>query len=206
MKALYILFVFSTLPHIFAFAEAPKPMTLLILGDSLTEGYGVSQEMAFPVLLEKKLKERHPQKQIKVVNSGISGSTSASAVGRLKWVMKSKPDMVLVALGSNDGLRGVKVDEIKKNLTQAIDALKKEKVEVVLAGLKIPPNYGKTYTQEFEAIFPAIAKEEKLKFIPFLLEGVAGNPSLNQTDMIHPNEKGHAVMAEHLAKSLDPWL
>lgn len=170
---------------------------LVVLGDSLTEGYGVPRDAAYPALLEKKLNQAQlGNSKWKVVNAGVSGSTSASGLSRLQWQLKSKPDVLVVALGANDGLRGTTPASTKKNLKDVIELAKKNKITVILAGLLMPPNYGPGFTKEFGAIFPTVAREQKVPLIPFLLEGVAGDPSKNLADGIHPNEKGHEIMAD----------
>lgn len=191
----------------FASAAAPAKKTeqvlkAIIIGDSLTEGYGVSKEKAYPALLEQKLK--NAKLNWEVVNSGISGSTTASAISRIKWVLKSKPNLIMLALGANDGLRGLKPEESKKNLQEAIDVIQKAQVPIVLAGMMMPPNYGKDYQKAFEKIYLDLVNKNKLIFIPFLIEGVGGKPELNLADGIHPNEKGHVIVAEHVFKSI-PW-
>ncbi len=187
----------------FSFASE-QDFRIVILGDSLTEGYGVTKDSAFPAILEQMLKKK--KANIVVINSGVSGSTTASGPNRLNWILKSHPDMVLIALGSNDGLRGFKVEETKKNLAQMIEEVKKQKIKVLLAGFKMPPNYGKDYTQKFAAIFPDLAKKYQIPLIPFLLDGVAGDKNLNQTDMIHPNEKGHKKIAESVFPYIEKLL
>jgi acyl-CoA thioesterase-1 len=181
---------------------ASKPYKILILGDSLTEG--VEKEDAFPALLEAKL--RKWDDGIRVINGGSSGSTSASALRRLKWYEKSDPDMVLLALGSNDGLRGVKVEETRKNVEAALVYCRDRHWQVVLAGLKVPPNYGAEYAGAFEKIYPDLAAKYKAPIVGFLLDGVAGEPGMNQADGIHPNEKGHQRIAENLYRFLQPLL
>jgi acyl-CoA thioesterase-1 len=173
---------------------------MILLGDSLTEGYGVAKEAAFPALLEKKIKAAGLGWT--VINAGISGSTSASGPSRIKWQLKSKPDLVVLALGANDGLRGLDVKSMEKNLSETIELTQKENVRVILAGMQMPPNYGEKYTKDFAAVFPRVAKKYKIKEIPFLLEGVAADPKLNLPDGIHPNEKGHEVLAEAMFKAL----
>lgn len=168
--------------------------TLVILGDSLTEGYGVQKEKAFPALLEKKLQEA--KLGWKVNNAGVSGSTSASAASRTDWILKSKPDAILLALGANDGLRGLSTESMEKNLRQAISKMKAAKVKVFLAGMQMPPNFGAEYTKKYREVFPKIAKEEKIDLLPFLLEKVGGESKLNLADRIHPNEEGHKIIAE----------
>lgn len=180
-----------------------KPFTILILGDSLTEGLGVEKEDAFPALVDAKLKAWKPD-CCTVINGGSSGSTSASALRRLQWYQKAKPDLVVLALGSNDGLRGVKPAETRKNVDAAIRFCRDRHWEVALAGLKVPPNYGPEYAAAFARIYPELASLYKAPFLPFLLSGVAGEPGLNQADGIHPNEKGHRVLADSVFAFLKP--
>lgn len=183
---------------------APRKMKILILGDSLTEGLGVEKEDAFPALLDARLRKWRDAYQ--VVNGGSSGSTSASGVRRLKWYAKSQPDMVVLALGSNDGLRGVKVEETRKNVEAALLFCREKQWQVVLAGLKVPPNYGAEYAGDFERIYSDLAAKYKLPLVGFLLEGVAGEAEMNQADGIHPNESGHVRIAENLLQFLKPLL
>lgn len=174
----------------------------VFVGDSLTEGYGLSKESAYPALLEKKLndelKKRKSNKQIKIVNAGISGSTSSSGLSRMKWHLKEPASLVLVALGANDGLRAQPVEALKKNLNEIIDYAKAQDIKVVLAGMTLPQNYGKKYVSDFENTFKEVSKSQNVQFIPFLLDGVAADRSLNLSDGIHPNEKGHQVIAKKL--------
>lgn len=189
---------------IFGQGAAAKKFKILILGDSLTEGYGVEKDDAFPARLEAKLKQWKDGYQ--VLNGGSSGSTSASGMHRLKWYGKSEPDLVILALGSNDGLRGVKPEETRKNVEAAIQYCRERKWPVILAGLKVPPNYGAEYSKAFEKIYPDLAAKYKLPLIGFLLEGVAGEPTLNQADGMHPNERGHEIIAGNLFRFLKPIL
>lgn len=177
---------------------------IVALGDSLTEGYGVAKEQAYPALLEKKLKSAH--KNYRIINAGVSGSTTAGAVARLKWQLKSKPDYLLLALGANDGLRGLKVSESKKNLSEVIELARASNVQVILCGMLLPPNYGESYRKEFQKMFDELSQKYKPIYIPFLLEGVAGKVSLNLNDGIHPNEKGYQVIADTLFKVLNKEL
>lgn len=177
---------------------------LVVIGDSLTEGYGVAKEKAWPALLEKKLIEA--KKNYQVVNSGVSGSTSASGPSRMSWQLKSKPDVIVLALGANDGLRGTSVKNLEDNLNKSIDLAKKAKVKVILAGMMMPPNYGESYAKDFAGAFKRVAKKHKVPLIPFLLEKVGGVAELNLTDGIHPNEKGHAVIAETVFKAIEKEL
>lgn len=178
--------------------------TVLFLGDSLTEGYQLSKAEAYPALVEKALKPRFPQ--IKVINGGVSGATSASGPKRLDWYLKAKPDIIVLALGANDGLRGLTVEQAEKNLIEVITKSQEKGIRVVLAGMKIPSNYGADYRTNFEKIYERLAKKYKLTLIPFLLEGVAAEPSLNLPDGIHPNAKGHEIMAKTVLKHLEPIL
>lgn len=187
------------------FATAAEPAKKMVLiGDSLTEGFGVSRERAYPALLQKKINETG--KTWKVVNSGISGSTAASGPSRLDWILKQRPDLILLALGGNDGLRGNDVKSMEDNLASAIEKCRRAKVPVILAGIKLPPNLGRAYTGRFEAVFPRLAKRFGIPLIPFLLENVGGHSDLNLPDGIHPNEKGHAIIAETVFKAVEKLL
>lgn len=177
-----------------------KEKKLIILGDSLTEGYGVAQEAAFPAIIQKKFVADKSEWIIQA--SGSSGSTSASALGRMKWLAKDKPDAILILMGSNDGLRGFKPEETEKNLGEAIQWAQKNKIKIILGQLYVPPNYGKDYEKKFSAIYSRLAKKFKIPLAPFLLDKVAGQSELNQVDGIHPNEKGHAIVAENIYRYL----
>jgi len=173
---------------------------LIVLGDSLTEGYGVAKGAAYPALLEQKLKKSG--KDWRVMNSGVSGSTTASAVSRMKWLFKSKPDVVLLVLGANDGLRGLKVADTQKHLAEAIEYAQKQKVRVILGGILMPPNYGADYTEQFKKMYSSLASKYRITLIPFILDKVGGNPKYNLADGIHPNEEGHKIIAENIFKVL----
>lgn len=190
-------FFLSFFVSVVFFSSQSNGQTILILGDSLTEGYGVAREQAYPALVEKKLRESGKSKA-KVINAGVSGSTSASAISRLKWQMKQKPDWVLIALGANDGLRGLKDSDLEKNLGGAIAYVESQNVKVAILGMMMPPNYSSDYAQKFREVFPAVAKKYKVPLMPFLLKGVAGDSGLNLPDGVHPNEKGHQIMAENV--------
>src|SRR5262245_61561721 len=183
-------------------ADAESERVIVCLGDSLTEGYGLAPERAYPSLVEQMLRERGLA--ARVVNAGISGSTSASAVSRLRWQLRSRPEIVLIALGANDGLRGVDVETTRANLSAAIELAQQSGARVLLAGMKLPPNYGREYTAAFEKIFPALAARYRVALLPFLLEGVAADPSLNLPDGIHPNERGTEIVARNVVAALLP--
>ncbi len=174
--------------------------TILFLGDSLTEGYQLDKEDAYPAVIGEKLKSEG--RMVKIINGGVSGATTASGLKRLGWYLKAKPDVMVLALGANDGLRGIKLTESEKNLSSVIELAQKSGVLVILAGMKMPPNYGEPYRSEFERMFQRLAKNYQLKLIPFILEGVGGNPKLNLPDGIHPNPAGQKVMAENVLKIL----
>jgi len=168
--------------------------TIIAAGDSLTAGLGVSEKEAWPALLEKKLREKGHNWQ--VMNAGISGETSSGTLSRIKWIMAQNPEIVILETGANDGLRGIPTPVIRENISKAVQMLREGKVTVVLAGMRIVQNLGADYTRDFAGIYPAVAGEQDVILIPFFLERVAGEPSLNQADTIHPNEKGHKIIAE----------
>ena len=189
-----------------AFAEkAARQKVVLCLGDSLTEGYGLAEHQAFPAVLEARL-HAQGRKDVRVVNAGISGSTSASAVSRLRWQMRAKPDILILELGANDGLRGVSIEDTRKNLAAAITMAKQQRVVVLLAGMQMPPNYGPEYTRDFGRVFHELAEELEVALIPFFLEGVAGQPKLNLPDGIHPTAEGYRIVVENLLPHLLPLL
>lgn len=181
-----------------------QAQTILFLGDSLTEGYRLSKEEAYPYLVEQKLKAKHPQ--IKVINGGVSGATTASGLKRLDWYLKAKPDIMVLALGANDGLRGLKLDQTEKNLSLVIEKARARDMDVIIAGMKMPTNYGEPYRTNFEKLFENLAKKYKVKLIPFLLEGVGGDPKLNLPDGIHPNAKGYEIVAKNVLEVLEKEL
>lgn len=186
-------------------AQSAPVKKFVIIGDSLTEGYGVSQEAAFPALLEKKI-NNELKKSYKIVNSGISGSTTASAPQRAKWILKQKPDLVMLILGANDGLRGLKLEASEKNLSTAIEEFQKANIKIILGGLYMPPNYGAEYTENFKKMYSRLAKKYKMKLVPFILDKVAGDPKFNLPDGIHPNEEGHKIIAQTIFDSIKEGL
>lgn len=212
--SLFVLSVFSGCPsnpenptetQVYRKNSTENSFRILILGDSLTEGYGVSAQQAFPSLLEKKLNDEFSSdknRSYEIINAGISGSTSSGGVSRIEWLLKSKPDFLILALGGNDGLRGVPVEETKNNLEKIILAAKSKDIPTLLAGMKMPPNYGIEYTREFSKQFEDLANQENVPLIPFLLEGVGGNPAMNLPDRIHPNPAGHQKIAQTVYQNL----
>lgn len=167
-----------------------KKKIILCFGNSLTAGYGLEKEQAYPALLQNKIDSLGYE--YRVINAGVSGETTAGGLARIDWILKQKVDVFILELGANDGLRGVPTIETKQNLEAIIDRVRQKypDVEVVLAGMKVPPNMGNDYQQAFESLFPALAKEKEVSLIPFFLEGVAAIPELNQADGIHPTEQG----------------
>ena len=195
-----IIFIFI----IFFSTKIYSQSKIVILGDSLTEGYGISKEEAFPDLLQLELIKRGYE--VKIINGGVSGSTSASAYTRLKWYIRLYPDIVILALGGNDGLRGLSLVHMKKNLIKAIELANSKKINIILAGMQMPLNYGKDYTNSFREVYFELAEEYNLPIIPFLLKDVGGIPSLNLPDGIHPNPEGHRIIARNVLKYLEPHL
>ena len=180
---------------------------VLLLGDSLTEGQGVAEDATYAANLERELKALG-RTDIIIRNAGLGGSTSASGLSRLRWHLKEKPppDILVLALGPNDGLRGLDTGAMKRNLRAVVRLAAEKKMKVLLAGMKIPPNYGRDYAARFQAVFAELAREERVALIPFLLEGVAADPELNLPDGIHPNEAGYRVVAATVLKHLLPLL
>jgi acyl-CoA thioesterase-1 len=168
---------------------------ILFLGDSLTEGLGVNKEDAYPSLVEN-LIQTQLKKDINIINAGVSGSTSSDGLSRLQWYLKKKPYIVFLALGVNDALRGLNLQQTQENLEEIIKYAQKSNAKVLLAGMLIPPNYGAEYSERFRQMYQDLKVKYDLKSIPFLLEGVAGKQELNQSDGIHPNEKGHNIIAK----------
>jgi acyl-CoA thioesterase-1 len=170
--------------------------TIVAVGDSLTEGLGVAEQFAYPAVLEEKLRQQGYAYQ--VVNAGISGETSSGTLSRLKWVLTLKPDIVILAIGANDGFRGIDPGLIKSNIRAILKSLEENNVTVVLAGMQIVQNLGQDYTTAFKQIYPEIARSEDVIFIPFFLAGVAADRGLNQADGIHPTAEGYQVMVDNI--------
>ncbi len=189
----------------FAFRVQEEKL-ILFLGDSLSAGFGLDVAQAFPSLIAEKIQQENLP--FKVVNAGLSGETTAGGLRRIDWLLKQSVDVLIIELGGNDGLRGIAPSETKKNLQGIIDKVraKNPRTEIILAGMQAPPNMGKDYTDEFRAIFPALAEKNSIALIPFLLEGVAGNPKLNLPDGIHPTAEGHQIIAQTVWKTLRPIL
>lgn len=186
--------------------EGVRRRRVVILGDSITAGYGLERAEAFPAVLQKKVAEA--SLPFEIVPAGVSGDTTAGGLRRVRWAVGAGASVVVVALGGNDGLRGLSPTETEENLAGIIRAVRTldPKTLVVLAGMKMPDNLGAQYVAAFNAVFPRVASAHETLFIPFLLEGVGGNPALNQPDMIHPTAEGQRMIAELLWKTLAPAL
>lgn len=172
--------------------------TIVFFGDSLTAGLGLDPQEAFPAVIQDTLNSLGMN--YTVINSGLSGETTASGRNRLDWVLNQKADIFILELGANDGLRGIPLAETRTNLQAIIDAVRQKNpnTKIILTGMQIPPNMGQDYTSEFRKIFPDLAEKNTLPLIPFLLEGVAGNPELNQEDGIHPTIEGQKIVADNV--------
>lgn len=180
-------------------AAGGKPATqgtIVAVGDSLTAGYGVPEADAYPAQLQRKLQQAGYR--WRVINAGISGETSSGALARAEWVMKLKPDIVILATGANDGMRGQDPELTRKNIDKMVGSLQSKGVVVVLAGMQMLTNLGPTYTKKFAAIYPRVAKERKIILVPFMLDKVAGEEKLNLSDGVHPTGKGYAIVTENL--------
>jgi len=188
-------------------AAAPAPAAervIVVLGDSLTAGLGVAREEAYPALLEARL--RREGYDYRVVNAGVSGDTSAGGLRRVDWALRARPAIVIVALGANDGLRGLPVDALRDNLEQIVRRVRAAGARVLLAGMRVPPNYGDEYARDFAAVFPEVGRRTGVPLAPFLLDGVAGEARLNQADGIHPTAEGQRLIASRLWSHLRPLL
>jgi acyl-CoA thioesterase I len=188
-----------------AAAAAAKPSqklpVVVFLGDSLTAGLGLNEDQAYPALLGKKLQE--DGLPVRVVNAGVSGDTTAGGLSRLSWLLNQHPDVVVVALGGNDGLRGLPVEEADHNLREIVRRSQEAGARVLLLGLQMPPNYGPEYTSRFAAMYPKIAKDLNAAILPFMLVGVGGIQGLNQADGIHPTAAGQQIVAKNVLPYLE---
>jgi len=185
-------------------ALAADPPRLMILGDSLTAGYGLPQDQAFPVWLEAALRAKG--RTVAVINAGVSGDTTAGGLARLDWALAANPTHVLVELGANDMLRAVDPGVTRKNLDAIVTKLKARGINVMLAGMYASPNLGKTYTEAFKGLYTDLAAKHGVRLYPFFLDGVAAERGLNQDDGIHANEKGVAVIVKRILPSIEKFL
>ena len=196
----------SLLSSFASFADSAGKGTVLVLGDSIAAGYGLDSDKAFPRLLQAKVDAAHLP--FTVVNAGVSGDTSAGGLRRIDWQLKRPCDVLILELGGNDGLRGLSVDDMQRNLQAIIDRTRAKypKAEIVIAGMQMPPNLGSEYARAYRNAFFTLAQRNHASIVPFLLEGVGGVAELNQADSIHPTAQGHKIVAENVWKVLQPIL
>ncbi|WP_026915765.1 arylesterase [Christiangramia portivictoriae] len=187
-------------------SEEENTKTILFFGDSITAGYGLETDEAFPNLIQQRLDSLGYD--YKVINAGLSGETTAGGLNRIDWVLKQNVEIFVLELGANDGLRGVPLAETRSNLNKIVDYVQEKNAEtrIILAGMQIPPNLGAEYTSEFKKLFPELAEKENIELIPFILEGVAGDPELNQQDGIHPTAEAQPILVDNIWETLEPLL
>lgn len=187
------------MPH-----EENDVRVVMFMGDSLTAGFQLNPDVAFPALIQRKLDSLG--KNVDVINAGVSGDTSADGRSRIQWLLRQPVDVFILALGANDALRGLSIEQLYDNLMGILDTTRSRypEAKLIVAGMRMPANYGKTYTSAFEQVFADVANEFDAILIPFLLAGVAGNPEYNLADGIHPNEAGHRIMAETVWSHIAP--
>ncbi len=179
--------------------ETVKRKTILFFGNSLTAGYGLEDpEEAFPAIIQQKIDSL--KLPYKVINAGLSGETTSGGVTRINWLLKQQIDIFVLELGANDGLRGLKISQTKRNLQSILDTVKARypNAKRILLGMEVPPNMGGKYVSDFRVIFRQVAEENNIPFVPFMLEGVAGIPELNLRDGIHPTGEGYKIVAENV--------
>ncbi len=210
MKDVFLLLFWFFLCSLMGGLKVPdaayESKAILFLGNSLTAGYGLDATQAFPALIQNRIDSMGWK--FEVINAGQSGDTSSGGLSRIQWLLRREIHVLVLELGINDGFRGIHVEVIRKNLQAIINRTKSKypEVEVVLAGMQVPPNMGSSYASSFKAIFPQLAKKNGAHLIPFLLEGVGGNPNLNLPDGIHPSAEGHKIVAENVWKVMEPLL
>ncbi len=185
---------------------ALRAETVAVLGDSITAGYGLNADQAYPALIATALAADPATARWRVVNAGVSGDTSAGGLRRIDWVLRAKPDLVLIALGGNDGLRGLPVAQLESNLRGIVSKVRAAGSRAALIGMRVPRNLGPAFADGFDAVYPRLAKELDVPLLPFLLDGVALDAGLNQSDLIHPNAEGQAVIATRVTAWLKPLL
>lgn len=186
--------------------EKQKKKNILFYGNSLTAGYGLDEDESFPSLIQNKIDSLNLN--YRVINGGLSGETTASGLSRLDWFLEDRPEVFILELGGNDGLRGIPLTETRKNLNAIISSVSSRfpDTKILLAGMQIPPNMGQEYAEEFREMYAEVATKQEVEMIPFLLEGVAGNPDLNLPDGIHPTSEGQKIVAQTVWKHLRPLL
>ena len=185
-------------------ATTPASPRIVAFGDSLTAGLGLQRDETYPARLQEILQAEGYD--VEVVNASVSGDTTAGGLRRLEWALEGDVRILIVALGGNDGLRGLPVGQMKENLREIVTRAQQKGVTVLLAGMEAPPNLGSLYTDQFREVFHELARDQEVSFVPFLLEGIAGNAALNQADGIHPTAEGARMVAAHLWPMLQPML
>jgi acyl-CoA thioesterase-1 len=196
----------ALLAWIILIGAAPTPRVVLFLGDSITAGYGLDISQAYPALIQQKIDAK--SWPFRVVNAGQSGDTTAGGLNRIDWLLRSRIDVLFLELGANDGLRGLPADTIQKNLQAIIDRVKTKypDAQIVIAGMKMPPNMGQSYSKQFESVFVSVATRNNAPLMPFILEGVGGVRDLNLPDGMHPTTRGQQIVAANVWKVLEPVL
>lgn len=204
MKSVVLTIVLSVLMCISS--EAQQKKSILFFGDSISAGYGIQPQQAFPAVIQDKIDSLGLNYE--VINGGLSGETSAGGLRRINWVLQRNIDIMILELGGNDGLRGIDLSSTKDNLQQIIDRAKAKnpEIEIIIAGMQVPPNLGTDYTKEFQDLYPELAEKNNLTLIPLILDEVGGRDEFMQPDQIHPNVKGHKVVAETVWETLKPFL
>jgi acyl-CoA thioesterase-1 len=185
-------------------AASPEDPLVIFLGDSITAGHGLAGDDSFPSLVQDAMEERGLP--VRIINAGVSGDTSSGGVSRLDWLLRQGPSLVVVELGANDGLRGLPVELVEENLRRIIIRSRTSGAQVILAGMRVPPNYGSEYSEAFHGIYARLAGEFDVILIPFILDGVAGIPSLNLPDGIHPTAEGHRILARKITPYVEEAL
>ncbi|NGP88160.1 arylesterase [Fodinibius halophilus] len=205
MRRLLAVFVILLFAPLILSAQSSE-QRILFFGDSITAGYGIKTENAFPALMQQKIDSLGWN--FEAINAGLSGETSAGGLRRVDWMLRKPVSVFILELGGNDGLRGIDLDATKKNLQKIIDKVQEEypKATIILTGMQVPPNLGPEYTEKFKEMYPELAEKNNITLLPFLLKGVGGNSELNQADGIHPTAKGHKVIAETVWDTLKPIL
>lgn len=188
----------------FSNAAQANEQVILALGDSLTAGYGLAEQESFPVQLQKALSGNGHA--VRVINAGVSGDTSAGGLARLDWLLSEQPDIMILELGANDGLRALEPDQTRANLSKIIEKAKAADIPILLTGMLAPPNMGRDYGDAFNAIYPDLAEEYDVVFYPFFLDGVAGEPDLNQGDGMHPTAEGISIIVDRLLPYVEQTL
>lgn len=197
-------FILARAAEVRAEVTGARIYKIVYVGDSVTAGYGVQPQQAYPFVVEQKLKERGWR--IQTQNASISGSLASSAPSRMRWVAKTNPDIVVLALGGNDGLKGTPVSDIQRSLKEALETAKTHKADVILGGFEMFRNMGETYTQDFSKMYKNLGRMDGVIFIPFLLEGVGARPEMNLPDGKHPNILGHKRIAENVIPAMEKAL